>query len=162
VYLITSSKKGISAHRLHRTLAITPNSTRSLLHCFRKALRDNCDIAAMRSKGGVVEVSNTFMGEKESAVKSGALPHDRGKGCHTYGRVRRMRDSHPRARCRRRFFERLNAKGAGQRKVEERLRMVEETFRPGNSVSLAARMHEMAPSLDTRYLPGASKRQAVP
>jgi hypothetical protein len=79
VYLITSSKKGISAHRLHRTLALTPNSTRSLLHRICKALRDNCDIAAMRSKGGVVEVNNTFMGEKESAVKSGALPHDGGK-----------------------------------------------------------------------------------
>jgi transposase len=43
--------------------------------------------------------------------------------------------------------------------AEEKLRMVEETFLPGNSVSLVARMHGVAPN---SCLAGAGRRQAAP
>lgn len=40
VYLVTSSKKGISAHQLHRTLEVTYKSAWFLLHRIREAMRD--------------------------------------------------------------------------------------------------------------------------
>lgn len=40
-YLMTSSKKGVSAHQLHRTLEITYKSARFLAHRIREAMRDN-------------------------------------------------------------------------------------------------------------------------
>ena len=39
VYLVTSSKKGITAHQLHRTLEITYKSAWFLLHRIREAMR---------------------------------------------------------------------------------------------------------------------------
>ena len=40
VYLMTASKKGISAHQLHRTLEITYKSAWFLAHRIREAMRD--------------------------------------------------------------------------------------------------------------------------
>lgn len=75
VYLVTSSKKGISAHQLHRTLEVTYKSAWFLLHRIREAMRDGSDLPPMGGNGGVVEVDETFIGKKKGAVKRRAFHH---------------------------------------------------------------------------------------
>lgn len=71
VYLLTSSKKGFSAHQLHRTLGITYKSAWFLAHRIREAMRSG-DLAPFGSTGGMVEVDETFIGRKKGrAVRHG-------------------------------------------------------------------------------------------
>ncbi len=87
VYLVTSSKKGISAHQLHRTLEITYKSAWFLLHRIREAMRDG-DLSPFGSGGGIVEVDETFTGKLKGVPKRRAFHHkmkvlaliDRGSG----------------------------------------------------------------------------------
>ncbi len=74
VYLVTSSKKGISAHQLHRTLEITYKSAWFLLHRIREAMRSD-DVTPFGSNGGVVEVDETFIGRKKGLPKKRAFHH---------------------------------------------------------------------------------------
>ncbi|MDB5692129.1 MAG: family transposase [Alphaproteobacteria bacterium] len=65
VYLMTSSKKGVSAHQLHRTLEITYKSAWFLAHRIREAMREG-DLAPFGSGGGFVEVDETYIGVDHS------------------------------------------------------------------------------------------------
>jgi transposase-like protein len=68
-YLMTSSKKGISAHQLHRVLEITYKSAWFLAHRIREAMRVG-DLAPFGGEGGVVEVDETYFGRKEGVAKA--------------------------------------------------------------------------------------------
>jgi transposase-like protein len=68
IHLICSSKKGISANQLHRTLGITLKSAWFLGHRIREAMRCG-DLAPMGGVGGIVEADETFIGRKESSIK---------------------------------------------------------------------------------------------
>ena len=61
IYLMTSSKKGISSHQLHRTLGITVKSAWFMSHRIREAMRDDGSVD-FGASGGVVEVDETFIG----------------------------------------------------------------------------------------------------
>ena len=74
VYLMTSSKKGISAHQLHRTLEITYKSAWFLAYRIREAMRDG-DIIPFGSDGGCVEVDETFIGRLKGVEKRRAFHH---------------------------------------------------------------------------------------
>jgi transposase-like protein len=65
VYLLTSSKKGISAHQLHRTLEITYKSAWFLAHRIREAMRTG-GLPPMGGVGKVVEADETYIGTKDS------------------------------------------------------------------------------------------------
>jgi transposase-like protein len=65
-YLMTSSKKGISAHQLHRVLEITYKSAWFLAHRVREAMREG-DLAPFGQGGGAVEVDETFIGHKRGS-----------------------------------------------------------------------------------------------
>lgn len=61
IYLITASKKGISAHQLHRMLGITYKSAWFMAHRLRHAM----SMEPLASKlSGVVEVDETYVGGK--------------------------------------------------------------------------------------------------
>ena len=78
VYLVTSSKKGISAHQLHRTLEITYKSAWFLLHRIREAMRSG-DLAAPYGSGGTpVEVDETYIGRKKGVPKRHGYQHKLG------------------------------------------------------------------------------------
>lgn len=66
VYLMTSSKKGISAHQLHRVLEITYKSAWFLAHRIREAMRSG-DLAPFGQDGGAVEVDETYIGHKQGS-----------------------------------------------------------------------------------------------
>src|SRR6476659_6584339 len=68
VYLMTSSKKGISAHQLHRVLEVTYKTAWFLAHRIREAMRSG-ELAPFGGEGGVVEVDETFIGRKEGEHK---------------------------------------------------------------------------------------------
>jgi transposase-like protein len=64
IFLISSSKKGISANQLHRTLGVTLKTAWFMGHRIREAMADG-DLSPFGSDGGVVEVDETFIGRKE-------------------------------------------------------------------------------------------------
>ena len=59
--LMASSKKGISAHQLHRTLGITYKSAWFLAHRIRESMRDD-DPTPLGGEGKVVEADETYIG----------------------------------------------------------------------------------------------------
>jgi transposase-like protein len=61
IYLMTSSKKGISSHQLHRTLGVTLKTAWFMSHRIREAMRDD-NTVDFGAGGGVVEVDETFIG----------------------------------------------------------------------------------------------------
>lgn len=61
IFLIASSKKGISSNQLHRTLGITLKSAWFMSHRIREAMRSG-DFSPFGSDGGAVEVDETFIG----------------------------------------------------------------------------------------------------
>jgi transposase-like protein len=73
MFLLASSKKGISANQLSRTLGCTLKTGWFIGHRIREAMRDlGIDAAPMGSGGGVVEADETFLGRKHGAkVKQG-------------------------------------------------------------------------------------------
>jgi transposase-like protein len=71
VYLICSSKKGISSHQLHRILECQYKSAWFLAHRIREALRTG-ELAPMGGAGSIVEVDETFIGRKEGVEKARA------------------------------------------------------------------------------------------
>ena len=76
IFLIASSKKGISSHQLHRTLGITVKSAWFMSHRIREAMRTG-DFAPFGSDGGAVEVDETFIGN-DRAIKPKGQKKGRG------------------------------------------------------------------------------------
>ena len=71
IFLMTSSKKGISSNQLHRTLGITLKSAWFLSHRIREAMRDDGTVD-FGTDGGIVEVDETFIGrDKDNPIKRG-------------------------------------------------------------------------------------------
>lgn len=71
VYLMCSSKKGVSSHQLHRTLEITYKSAWFLAHRIREAMRDG----KLGPLGGLethVEADETFIGRLQGQPKAKA------------------------------------------------------------------------------------------
>lgn len=68
IYLMTSSKKGISSHQLHRTLGVTVKTAWFMSHRIREAMRSD-NSADFGSGGGTVEVDETFIGHKHKKAE---------------------------------------------------------------------------------------------
>lgn len=63
-FLMASSKKGISAHQLHRTLEVTYKTAWFMAHRIREAMKDG-NISPIGGKNKVVEIDETYVGGKE-------------------------------------------------------------------------------------------------
>ncbi len=75
IYLIGASKKGISAHQLHRMLGVTYRSAWFMAHRLRYAM----SVEPMASKlSGVVEVDEAYIGGKRKGGR-GRFPADGGR-----------------------------------------------------------------------------------
>jgi transposase-like protein len=74
IFLVASSKKGVSSNQLHRTLGISLKTAWFLSHRIREAMRSG-DFAPFGAGGGAVEVDETFIGrdktKKPDGVKKG-------------------------------------------------------------------------------------------
>jgi len=70
-YLMSSSKKGVSSHQLHRALGVTYKTAWFLSHRIREAMRAGGLLPPMGSGGKAVEVDETFYGRLEGQPKKG-------------------------------------------------------------------------------------------
>jgi hypothetical protein len=68
-HLMASSKKGISAHQLHRMLGITYKSAWFLAHRIREAMREPAFPGPLGGEGKHVEADETFIGRKPGRKK---------------------------------------------------------------------------------------------
>jgi transposase-like protein len=64
IHLMASSKKGMSAHQLHRSLVVTYQTAWFLEHRIREAMTKG-DLPPIGGDGEVVEIDETFIGKKE-------------------------------------------------------------------------------------------------
>lgn len=67
-YLLCSSKKGMSAHQLHRSIGVTYKTAWFMFHRIRHAMADESFQAAM---SGIVEVDETYIGGKRRGGPTG-------------------------------------------------------------------------------------------
>jgi len=75
VYLMCSSKKGISSHQLMRTLGVQYKTAWFMTHRIREAMKSG-NLPPMGGAGAVVEVDETFIGQKrEKAPKARGYAH---------------------------------------------------------------------------------------
>jgi transposase-like protein len=71
IHFMASSKKGMSAHQLHRMLGVAYQTAWFMEHRIREAMRDGA-LSPMGGDGGVVEIDETYIGRKDGfEVKRG-------------------------------------------------------------------------------------------
>lgn len=68
MFLMVSSKKGISSNQLHRTLGVTLKTAWFMSHRLRAAMQ-KVGLEPMGGEGGIVEVDETFIGRVEGVPK---------------------------------------------------------------------------------------------
>lgn len=74
-HLMCASKKGISAHQVHRMIGVTYKTAWFMCHRLREAMRSN-DPGTFGDGGGIVEVDETFIGRDRSVEKkTGGFQH---------------------------------------------------------------------------------------
>ena len=74
-HLLASSKKGISAHQIHRMLGITYKSAWFMCHRIREAMAVDVTEPPMGGNGAVVEADETFIGRKNGVTPSNGYEH---------------------------------------------------------------------------------------
>jgi transposase-like protein len=65
IYLMVSSKKGVSSNQLHRTLGVTLKTAWFMSHRIREAMKEGKLVSPMGGEGKTVEADETYIGGKE-------------------------------------------------------------------------------------------------
>lgn len=65
VHLMSASKKGMSAHQLHRMLDVTYKTAWFMEHRIREAMMDKAPAGPLGGEGKVVEADETYFGPKD-------------------------------------------------------------------------------------------------
>src|SRR5918997_6722223 len=69
IHLLTSSKKGMSAHQLHRMLGVTYKTAWFMAHRIREAMREEGSaVPPLGGEGRIVEADETYIGKKDDAA----------------------------------------------------------------------------------------------
>ncbi len=92
MYLICSSKKGISSNQLARTLGVTVKTGWFMSHRLREAMKSGTVLPPMGGAGITVEIDETFIGQKKDIPKQRGYAHkhailtlvERGKGSRSF------------------------------------------------------------------------------
>lgn len=74
-YLMCGSKKGISAHQLHRSIKVSYKTAWFMGHRIREAMRAGGLTEPMGGKGGIVEVDETYFGKTEEVRNRSTRPN---------------------------------------------------------------------------------------
>lgn len=69
IFLMASSKKGISANQLHRTLGVTLKTAWFMAHRIREAMREG-GLGSLGGEGQIVEADETYFGKAENQEPS--------------------------------------------------------------------------------------------
>jgi transposase-like protein len=90
LFLMTASKKGVSAHQVHRMLGISYKSTWFMMHRLREAMRAG-RLEPMGGEGKVVEADETYFHNipeaKRPATKTNGRPYSKSAKGQKYKRV---------------------------------------------------------------------------
>ncbi len=78
-YMMASSKKGVSAHQLHRSLDLTYKSAWFLCHRIREAMKAGGMLAPMGGAGSIVEADETYYGRSDLPKREHRLESQRRK-----------------------------------------------------------------------------------
>src|SRR5262249_23584979 len=82
LFLMTASKKGVSAHQMHRMLGVSYKSTWFMMHRLREAMRSG-GLEPLGGEGKIVEADETYYGKADvrrvSANRRGRAYTKRGK-----------------------------------------------------------------------------------
>jgi transposase-like protein len=70
-FLMNASKKGMSAHQLHRTLDVTYKTAWFMAHRIREAMRE-VNPSPLGREGKIVEADETYYGKRETPIPSAA------------------------------------------------------------------------------------------
>jgi transposase-like protein len=70
VHLMAASKKGVSAHQLHRMLGVTYKTAWFMEHRIREAMQDDGKSGPLGGEGKVVEADETYFGKTEVQPKT--------------------------------------------------------------------------------------------
>jgi transposase-like protein len=70
LFLLTASKKGISAHQVHRSLGISYKSAWFMMHRLREAMRTGGLLPPMGAAGDPVEADETYFGNVKGSRRS--------------------------------------------------------------------------------------------
>lgn len=79
-FLFCASKKGVSAHQMHRLLDITYKSAWFMMHRLREAVTPGDNAGPLGGEGMVVEADETYIGKKDGKRKhpgAGGYAHKR-------------------------------------------------------------------------------------
>jgi transposase-like protein len=74
IFLLASSKKGISSNQLHRTLGVTLKTAWFMSHRIREAMRDG-SLSPLGGSGKIVEADETYIGRVYGMRKSRGPGH---------------------------------------------------------------------------------------
>ncbi len=76
VYLMVSSKKGVSSNQLHRTMGITLKSAWFMSHRIREAMRETHGVGSPKlgGEGMTIEADETYVGGKAANRAYGPIP----------------------------------------------------------------------------------------
>jgi transposase-like protein len=150
-FLLCSSKKGMSAHQLHRMLGITYKSAWFMAHRIREAMKEE---PFQRRLSGVVEADETYVGGKERNRKTRDKQKKIGRGV---GKTPVMtlveRGGHARS------FRMANVtgdelKGAIRRNVDPSSRMMTDAWRGYAGLATEYDAHEIVSHADGEYVRG--------
>ena len=86
-HLMASSKKGVSAHQLHRTLGVAYNTAWFMAHRIREAMTDKAP-PPLGGEGKIVEADEAYYGKKETPT-----PRSTATAVPTSRRARRLRSA---------------------------------------------------------------------
>jgi len=75
MFLICSSKKGISSNQLHRTLGCTLKTAWFLSHRIREAMKESAWPGQLGGNGKIVESDETYFGQKKGIRKQRGFRH---------------------------------------------------------------------------------------
>ena len=89
IFLMASSKKGISSNQLHRTLGVTLKTAWFMSHRIREAMRDGV-LGPLGGEGQIVEADETYFGSRSETA---ALRSDQRRTLHQEAAVRVRRTS---------------------------------------------------------------------
>lgn len=84
VFLVASSKKGMSSNQLHRSLGISLKSAWFMSHRIREAMRSGTFLPQFGQDGGIVEADETYIGHDQTIKPKG---EKRGRGYHHKNKV---------------------------------------------------------------------------
>ena len=84
LFLLTASKKGISAHQVHRSLGISYKSAWFMMHRLREAMRTGGLLPPLGGEGKIVEVDETYFHDipeaERRALKTTGRPYSKRSG----------------------------------------------------------------------------------